>query len=75
MERQACRHCRAEDSEVKAETRYQGHRVYLAFYVQCRHCGSRTRDYPDEASAVEAWNQAGNKEKAVRAATRTARKR
>ena len=75
MERCACRHCNAKDSKIRSETRYRGHQVYLAFYVQCNHCGSRTRDFPDENSAVQAWNRACDNEKTARAATRTARKR
>ena len=75
MERSACRHCSAVDSELKTETRYRGHQVYLAYYVQCCHCGSRTRDYPDEESAVNAWNGTGEKEQAAHAAMRTARKK
>lgn len=75
MERYACRHCKADDSTVRSETKYRGHNVFLVYYVQCNHCGSRTRDFPDEASAVEAWNKACGNEKTARAATRTASKR
>lgn len=73
MDLYACRHCKAEDAELKRETKYKGHRVYFVYYIQCEHCGSRTRDYPEAPLAVDAWNKAcGEKEKTAREATRTA---
>ena len=76
MELYACRHCKAKDAELKQDLKYKGHRVCFVYYIQCGHCGSRTRDYPEAPLAAEAWNKAcGEKKKTARGGTRTAVKK
>lgn len=73
MDLYACRHCKAKDAELKQDLKYKGHRVCFVYYIQCGHCGSRTRDYPEAPLAAEAWNKAcGEKKKTARGTTRTA---